>query len=89
MKPDSDCVEGDEDYTLAESGKQYAVFLRNAKGKTLRIHLPQGEYVANGLDPVLGKTIEIARFSHSGGVRVLPIPDEFAYGIALSILAIK
>ncbi|MCL2624567.1 MAG: hypothetical protein FWD31_12965 [Planctomycetaceae bacterium] len=89
MAPNSDFIEGDEDYTLAESGKQYAVFLRNSAGKTLRVNLPQGEYAGNWLDPVHGKTVEIEKFSHPGGIKDLSVPGEFTNGVALRIHATR
>ena len=89
MKPCPDCVEGNDDYTLAESGKQYAVFVRNAKGKTLRLNLPQGEYTANWLEPVQGTTIDIAKFFYVGDVKVFQVPETFANGAALRVVSAK
>jgi hypothetical protein len=88
MKPDPDCVVGDEEYTLAESGKQYAVFLRDSKGKTLRLSLPAGEYAGNWLDPVQGTTKSIEKFSHSGGIKALQVPGEYTNGVALRITSL-
>ena len=89
MTPDLDGVEGDEDYTLAESGKQYAVFVRNSEGKTLRLNLPPGEYSANWLDPVQGVNTRILIFSHSGGIKELQVPSTFTNGAALRIVSEK
>ncbi|MCL2709957.1 MAG: hypothetical protein FWE95_03665 [Planctomycetaceae bacterium] len=88
MKPDTACVEGNEDYTLSEPGKQYAIFLRNSEGKTLRVTLPPGEYAANWLEPVRGTTVEGAKFSHTGGVKVFQVPDDFTKGVVLRVVSV-
>ena len=51
--------------------------------------IPPGKYVANWLDPVQGTTVGIAAFSHSGGVKELKVPDEFASGVALRVTSVK
>jgi len=89
MAPDPGVVEGDEEYTLAEPGKQYAVFLRNSGGKTLRLNLPQGEYAAGWVDPVSGAASRIINFSHPGGVKELQVPETFTNGVALRVVAEK
>ena len=88
MKPDPNAVEGNEDYTLSEEGKQYAIFLRNSEGKTLHVNLPPGEYIANWLEPVQGTTVEIAKFAHSGGVKAFQVPNGFTKGVALRVVAV-
>ena len=86
MVPDPGVVEGDEEYTLAEPGKQYAVFLRNSGGKTLRLNLPQGEYAANWLDSVQGVETSVIEFPHPGGVKELQVPEAFTNGVALRVM---
>jgi len=87
MKPDPGCVEGDGDYALSESGKQYAVFIRESKGQAIRIHLPDGEYEGYWIDPVQGTKIGIAKFRHSGNVKELQIPKSLANGAALRLVS--
>ena len=89
MKPDPDFVEGDGDYTLSEPGKQYAVFLRESKGKVLRLNLPKGEYAGSWLNPVDGSRVEISSgYSHSGGIVELRVPESFDKGVALQIVSV-
>ncbi len=87
MKPDTGCVTNEGAYVLSQPGRQYALFLRESQGKTIRMNLPQGEYLGKWVEPVHGTEKEIAVFSHSGGPVELPVPDTMNHGVALRIVS--
>ncbi len=87
MKPDSECAAGEGIYVLSEPGRQYALFLRESKGSTIRMNFPKGEYLGKWVDPVNGTEKEIAAFSHPGGSVELPVPDAMDRGVALRIVS--
>ena len=91
MKPARDVVKGGVPkqvgfQILAESGKQYAVYLRNTKDVTLRIALPEGEYEGEWLDAVSGQRRALPALAHSGGAAQVNPPD-FAHDCALRLIA--
>ena len=71
---------------LAETGKQYAVYVREGKGVRLQIDLPAGKYEGEWLDVVSGRQSETLVMDHPGGV-VQVMPPGFAQDCALRLRA--
>jgi hypothetical protein len=89
MKPAADLVKRGAPadaaiQVLAESGKQYGVYLR--KAGQIALDLPEGDYEGRWLDPVTGKATAIAEFHHPGGFATLSAPDA-ARDVALRLVA--
>jgi hypothetical protein len=90
MKPARELVKsgapaGVTPQALAEPGKQYAVYLRQAKDATLEIELPAGRYEGTWLAPANGKSEPIAAFDHAGGTREFKAPA-FVQDAALRVV---
>lgn len=90
MKPARDVAKGGVPagvaaQVLAEPGKQYAVYLRQAKDAAPKLQLPAGRYEGAWLDPVSGKSEPIAAFDHGGGTREFKVPS-FAQDAALRVV---
>lgn len=73
-------------YVLAESGKQYALYVRQGSQLSLQLDLPRGNYSGEWLDPLTGEKTVIAAFEHPGGAVQLKSP-RVAQDIALRLTA--
>jgi hypothetical protein len=90
MKPDGSVVKGGlpekaKAYALVEPGKQYGIYVFGGTQTDLELELPAGNYQAEWLDPVTGKTGPKTRLKHAGGSAVLKSPG-YAPDIALRIM---
>ena len=90
MRPDASVVkrglpEKAKVYVLAESGKQYALYLFGGTQAELELELPAGDYQAEWLNPVTGTVGPKLRLKHAGGTAVLKSPS-YAPDIALRIV---
>lgn len=80
MQPDksfiqSELPKGTRVQALAESGKQYAVYLKGKDIPALMIDLPKGHYRVEWLDAVSGDVLEQKDLKHAGGHVSLPVPQ--------------
>lgn len=89
MAPDSTLVSGLPDSVrvriLAETGKQYAVYIFGAGLSQLTMQLPEGEYEAEWLDPIAGK-YTLGRVVHHGGLASIAVPP-YGSEYALRLIA--
>ena len=69
---------------LAETGRQYAIYLQRGKAANLSVELPAGSYTVQWLDTLTGKIVTTEKRRHSGGTVTLNVPP-YAEDIALSI----
>lgn len=70
---------------LAEPGKQYAVYLENGSQAEFELQLPDGEYIAEWINPVTGNTEHTDTFNTQNGIVKLNY-TELQDDIALRIL---
>jgi hypothetical protein len=90
MKADNSVVKGGfpekaKAYALAETGRQYAVYIFGGSQANLEMELPAGHYRAEWVDPVAGKAGPPIKLKHAGGIAVLKSPS-YAPDIALRIV---
>ena len=86
--------EGTAAYALAETGKQYAVYICRLEDEptteemrvALQLDLPGGTYRAEWVNTLTGEIGQSERFSHDGGERVLGSPA-FEQDMALRVMA--
>ncbi len=71
---------------LAQTGKQYAIYLREGGRATLTLELPAGSYVGQWIDPRDGKVLKELKVQSAGGKTTIEAP-EFAEDVALSLKA--
>jgi hypothetical protein len=79
MKPDNSVVKGGlnekaKAYVLAETGKQYGVYIFGGTQTNLEMELPTGRYRVEWLNPVTGETGAPVKLNHTGGIAVLKSP---------------
>jgi hypothetical protein len=91
MKPDNSVVRGGTPEkgnvrVLAETGKQYAVYVQGGTQVTLRVDLPTGSYRADWVDTKTGAAAKTEMFDHAGGERAVESPV-YETDIALAIRA--
>lgn len=72
--------------TLAEPGRQYAIYLREGEASSLELRLPSGLYRYSWLDPRSGETTENGRFRVEAATVTLAVPA-YSGEAALSIRA--
>ncbi len=89
MAPDSSVVaggvpEGATTRTLAEPGRQYALYLHGGTQANLELALPAGSYVFEWLDTKTGVVVAGGNIEHAGGAAVLGSP-QYETDIALGI----
>jgi hypothetical protein len=70
---------------LAETGKQYAVYLMGGKQVNPELKLPAGKYMLQWVDPLTGKTVKKQTLKHAAGLAKLVSPN-YSEDIALRIL---
>jgi hypothetical protein len=97
MKPDDSVIKGGvpagiSARSLSEPGRAYAIYIRPladakepAAVETLIVELPRGEYRAEWLNVIDGKSARSESFNHPGGAKSLPAP-KFQGDIALRIV---
>lgn len=90
MKPDTTvCAGGLEGknkvYVMAETGKQYAVYLMGGKQVQLELNLPTGNYTLEWMNPLSGIAEKRIALNHAGGKAKLELPA-YSEDIALRIL---
>ena len=89
MKPDKDLVSGVPKavvfQVLAESGKQYAIYLGSTKEVHLQLQLRKGTYEGEWLDTVSGQYVKLPRLDHAGDKLTIE-PPEFAEECALRLV---
>ena len=91
MQPDFNIVvlaPGVLSRTLAEPGKQYAVYLSGGEQCDLIVNLPNGRYRAEWVNTKTGVIDKQEQFDHTGGRITLKSPD-FKHDIALRIKCFK
>ena len=91
MKPDKSIIRGGAPdkgnvRVLAETGKQYAVYVLGGSQATLRLELPAGSSRAEWVDTKTGAVAKTDSFDHTGGERALASPA-YEADIALGIRA--
>ena len=89
MKPDTAVYSGGSSsknkvIVLAETGKQYAIYLMGGKQVNLELAIPQGSFTLKWINPLTGKTEKKGRLKHSGGKVSLESPV-YSEDIALQI----
>jgi hypothetical protein len=89
MKPDKSFIkagvpEKAHVQALAESGKQYAIYLKGDKLTTLTLDLPKNNYRIEWIDIMTGASSIRTELKHAGGPLTLAIPAQITE-IALSI----
>jgi hypothetical protein len=89
MRPDDSVVKGGlppkgRARVLAETGRQYALYLFGGPEARLELALPKGNYAAEWLDPVSGKMLKSDRVEATGATTVLPSP-RFTTDVALRL----
>jgi len=89
MKPEQDVIQGGlpekgHARVLAESGRQYAIYLFGGPKAELQLKVPAGDYMVEWLNPITGKITQRPPVSHPGGMLALASPD-YSPDIALSI----
>lgn len=55
MAPDDDLVPGDQDYGMAEAGKEYVIFLKNAQSFRIEDEAITGNYLVQWFNPRTGE----------------------------------
>ena len=91
MHPDDTVVKGGlpakgRARVLAETGKQYAVYLFGGPRAKLALALPPGKYKADWISPISGKVLKVETVTASGSVTQLASP-KFDPDIALRVAA--
>jgi hypothetical protein len=91
MKPAPNVVKGGVPkqvafQVLAETGRQYAIYLRSNQHVALEIDLPRGRYEGEWLDAVSGARVKVTAFDHQGGTVRFKSPG-FAADVALRLSA--
>jgi hypothetical protein len=88
MKPAKDLVSGVPKevafQALAESAKQYAIYLGSTKEVHMQLQLPKGTYEGEWLDAVSGQYVKLPRLDHAGDKLMIKPPD-FAEDCALRL----
>jgi len=69
---------------LAESGKAYAVYVKDGRSVELMLDLPKGSYKAEWVNTKSGEVERTETFSHGGGNRALSSPS-YSEDIALRV----
>ena len=93
MKPDSSVItsglsalpNGAQAHALVERGRQYAIYIRGGDRIDLKLDLPAGDYEAEWLDPITGKTTRVEQPVAGGGAVTLPSP-RYPKDIALRLV---
>jgi len=75
-------------HALAETGKQYAVYLFGGTQARLELMLPPGTYRIEWMNPITGKIMDKKLLKHTGSNFAITSP-EYLQDIALSILNIN
>ena len=93
LQPDRSFVKGElakgGGFTsMAESGKQYAVYFKGGGGPSLELELPKGNYSGEWLDAVSGSKKPLAPINHPGGAILLNAPG-FPKDFALRLVSDK
>ena len=87
MKPDTTVLEGRHRFTaaevLAESGKQYGVYLFGKGSHDIRLSIPAGTYSVTFVDPVTGASQDGGSMTSDGTLAVKTPP--FAEDVAISV----
>jgi hypothetical protein len=95
LRPDANVVThaaGTTARVLANSGKEYAIYLDGAGGGVrpsdaaggVTLRVPAGDYSAEWINVETGATVQPEMFHHAGGEKVLSAP-KFENGIALRL----
>jgi len=93
MHPDSTVIQSGlpakaRAYALAESGRQYAIYVFGGPQAELGIDLPAGKYDAKWVTPLNGNAIKSASVNHGGGVATFNSP-RYDPDIALRIVKVE
>lgn len=93
MRPDVSFIsgklpKGTQVQGLAETGKQYALYLYNDKKTDLELNLPAGKYKAEWMNTLSGEVEKPEILNHQGGKITLVTPD-YVKDIALHIMAVR
>ncbi len=78
MKPDRSVIQGlpksVHAQSLAESGEQYAVYLKGDDLQSLRLNLPASRYRSEWINVITGENIHVEDFWHAGGEGSIDVP---------------
>ncbi|MHB0999180.1 MAG: cellulase family glycosylhydrolase [Armatimonadota bacterium] len=90
LRPDASVIQegvpnGGAVHILADPGRAYAVYLKGGQQANLTLDLPKGQYRAEWINTLNGKTDKKESFTHSGGDRQFSSPDYPPGDIALRI----
>ena len=90
MQPDRSVIKGGlpdkaAAYALAESGRQYAIYLAGGSQANLQIDLPAGRYTVEWVNTKTGKIDKREKLRHPGAVATLASPG-YVEDIALRIV---
>jgi hypothetical protein len=93
MRPDFKAIQSGlpakaKAYALAESGRQYAIYLFGGPQAELGIDMPAGKYKAEWISPLNGNAIKSASVTHGGGVTTFNSP-RYDPDIALRIVKVE
>jgi hypothetical protein len=83
MAPVSGMTKGNVS-VLAETGKAYAVYVKDGRSVELPLDLPKGSYKAEWVSTKTGEVTKTETFSHAGGNRALSSPS-YTEDIALRV----
>lgn len=93
LKPDRSFVKGElaksgAFTSMAEAGKQYAVYQKSGGGAALELDLPNGNYAGEWLDALSGEKKALDPIKHPGGAITLQSPG-FPRDFALRLIVDK
>jgi hypothetical protein len=89
MKPDKSILKGGipekaHAQILAETGRQYAIYIYGGEQAKVALELPAGSYKVGWLSPFTGKTEKKETLKHAGGIAQLTSPS-YKTDVALKI----
>ena len=90
MKPDNSLLQGVKGnitafQVLAETGKQYAIYIENPTGATIQLQIPDGQYRTEWINPITGILEAGTKMTATGGVLEINCPpgEDFALKVRL------
>jgi hypothetical protein len=78
-KPDTAFIKGglaekSRAHALVETGKHYALYIVGGVQTNLSLELPAGNYRAEWMDPLTGRSVQRTKLRHPGGITSIASP---------------